>query len=818
MNVALAERTRHTPPYTAGIDQLYQYNMVQGLNSQFTACATNLYKVAKKANGILACIGNSVVSRTWALVRPSLECCVQFWVSQFRKNTEVLEQVQRRAMKLVKGLEHKPYKEQLRELGVFSLEKRRVRGDLITLYNCLTGGCCKVGVGLFSWATCDRTGGHSLQLHEVFSTDSSHEIQEMDYISKYGYSKNSFSDRSKKQNLQNSNEVVTADELWKGALAETGAGVKKGRGKRRKKKLRKNLNRGQEIGEGRSGFLWPGLNTPVIQTGRVQAVTQRKKEERDRIQTEIVQQRDTWEKKRKTRIKREGGWSGRCWGGVLLDPPDPGPNGETFEDFETRVIEVKNVFCMKAKEGRKRSTRALVAIGNGKGAAGFALGKAGDKMNALRKAKNKAINCLHFIELYQNHTIYHDITAKFKTTSIRMKKQNKGYGLRCHRAIITMCKLIGIKDMYAKVTGSKNLINITRAFFQGLTQQETHQQLANQKGLYVVEFREEQGPLPIVVALPEGSVREDPEPEDEVPDTKLEWSEFGTEHRKVLDPTQNSESATAVRGLKEKEQVHDMHQPLTREEIIPFRKIKFFFCSSGEDGSSSNSLHRWRPVSHRIIELTGLEETSEIIKSNPSQLVPRAHELTAAAATRTRQLQETAGAKKCPTDGDARQRTTELQGEPLPSPQKEIGYAKGHIRNGKLLHGAPHDITKQEKWLTFNLYTYSWMVANALWGWLDQWKKTKWQHSCKPIWAAELGQGITARVEKLTVKVHHAGGHVPEGQVTEEHCNNDPQAAKIKVSQIDLDWQHKCELFLAQWACDALIWSSGERCNIEMGS
>lgn len=46
-----------------------------------------------------------------------------------------------------------------------------------------------------------------------------------------------------------------------------------------------------------------------------------------------------------------------------------------------------------------------------------------------------------------------------------------GYGLRCHRAIITICKLIGIKDMYAKVSGSKNLINITRALFKALTQQ-----------------------------------------------------------------------------------------------------------------------------------------------------------------------------------------------------------------------------------------------------------------------------------------------------------------------------------------------------------
>ena len=90
--------------------------------------------IDQKNDCILGCNKRSMASRVRegiltlysALVRPHLEYCVQMWSPQYRRDMDLLEHIQRRAIKIIQGMEHLSCKDRLRELGVFCLDKRKL--------------------------------------------------------------------------------------------------------------------------------------------------------------------------------------------------------------------------------------------------------------------------------------------------------------------------------------------------------------------------------------------------------------------------------------------------------------------------------------------------------------------------------------------------------------------------------------------------------------------------------------------------------------------------------------------------------------------
>ncbi|CAM4508198.1 unnamed protein product [Lepidochelys olivacea] len=130
----------------------------------------------KKANAVLGCIRRGISSRDKevlvslykALVRPHLEYCVQFCSPMFKKDEFKLEQVQRRATRMIPGMENLSYERRLKELGLFILTKRRLRGDMIALYKYIRGINTREGEELFQLSTSvgTRRNGYKLAIRK----------------------------------------------------------------------------------------------------------------------------------------------------------------------------------------------------------------------------------------------------------------------------------------------------------------------------------------------------------------------------------------------------------------------------------------------------------------------------------------------------------------------------------------------------------------------------------------------------------------------------------------------------------------------------
>ncbi|CAN7942013.1 unnamed protein product, partial [Ixodes hexagonus] len=161
---------------------------------------------------------------------------------------------------------------------------------------------------------------------------------------------------------------LTAEQLWKGVTSVSNAGRKRGRASGHSRKQSKDLNRGQMVGVGEINMVWPGLNAPVVRgkevVERVLLPPDKQREEK------LLQLRNEMHSFRPLKLTPlERGWSGSRMPGRSIGPPDP-IGEETFEKFDTTVVEMRMVARMTGNLGRTRRHKAVVVVGNKNGLVG----------------------------------------------------------------------------------------------------------------------------------------------------------------------------------------------------------------------------------------------------------------------------------------------------------------------------------------------------------------------------------------------------------------------------------------------------------------
>lgn len=299
---------------------------------------------------------------------------------------------------------------------------------------------------------------------------------------------------------------LPADQLWEGVTGPKGSTKKRARGKRRVTRPKVDLHRGQRLGMGKANMEWPGLNVPLLDKYRTRVIKAGEVNEAYFQRLEELRNKSAVKKKRMKLPPLLRGWTGSRLEGQSVGPPTP-----EHPEFDTRVIEMKVVATMTATVGRYRRFSVLVATGNGKGLCGIGKAKAITLAAAVKRAKQRAAQNLLSFDLKDNRTLWHIGHVREWHSCIFAKPAAEGSGLVCHRLLRTLCEIIGIKDMYAKVEGStRNYQVLTRGFLRLLSEQQTYSALANRLGLHVVEFSPDEDMYPRVLASPEPGCSIDP--------------------------------------------------------------------------------------------------------------------------------------------------------------------------------------------------------------------------------------------------------------------------------------------------------------------